>query len=103
MSEYFPEPNYLGRRVKDELDLAKYTKNSYLKNATGVDASKPDKKTDLSSLKSSVDKLDIDKLKNIPTTLRNLESKVDKLDADKLVPTPVDLSKLNVVKKDVKI
>ena len=44
--------------------------------------------------------LDIDKLKNVPTNLSNLKSKVDKLDLDKLVPA--DLSKLNdVVKNDV--
>ena len=64
------------------------------------------KKVDLASLKSNVDKLDIDKLKNAPTNLNNLKSKVDKLDADKLVPVTVNLSKLSdvvknlVVKKD---
>ena len=36
------------------------------------------------------------------TNLSNLKSKVDKLDVDKLVPVPVDLSKLSdVVKNDV--
>ena len=41
-------------------------------------------------------------MKNVPTNLSNLKSKVDKLDVDKLVPVPVDLSKLsNVVKNDV--
>ena len=60
------------------------------------------KKVDLASLKSNADKLDIDKLKNVPTNLNNLKSKVDKLDVDKLVPVPVDLSKLSdVVKNDV--
>ena len=39
----------------------------------------------------------------MPTNLSNLKSKVDKLDIDKLVPVPVDLSKLNdVVKTDDK-
>ena len=57
---------------------------------------------DLASLKSNVDKLHVDKLKNVPTNWSNLKSKVDKLDVDKLVPLPVDLSKLsNVVKNDV--
>ena len=41
---------------------------------------------DLANLKSDVDKLDIDKLKNVPTNLSNLKSKLDKLDIDKLVP-----------------
>ena len=57
---------------------------------------------DLASLKSNVDKLDVDKLKNVPANWSNLKSKVDKLDVDKLVPLPVNLSKLsNVVKNDV--
>ena len=53
-------------------------------------------------MKSDVDKLDIDKLKNAPSNLSNPKSKADKLDVDKLVPVPVDLSKLSdVVKSDV--
>ena len=63
-------------------------------------------KVDLASVKSNVDKLDLNKLKKVLTRLSNLKSKVDKLDVDKLVPVPVELSKLNdvvnndVVKKD---
>ena len=50
-------------------------------------------------MKSNVEKVDIDKLKNVKTSLK---SQVDKLDVDKLVPVPVDLSKLSdVVKNDV--
>ena len=38
----------------------------------------------------------------LKTNLASLKSEVDKLDIDKLVPVPVDLSKLsNVVKKEV--
>ena len=60
------------------------------------------KKADLVSLKSDVDKLDIDKLRNIPSNLSNLKSKVDKLNADKLKPVPVILKKINdVVEKKV--
>ena len=57
------------------------------------------KQPDLANLKSDVDKLDTDKLKNVPSNLINLKSKVDKLDVDKLVPVPVDLSKLSDVVK----
>ena len=39
------------------------------KNATDIDKSSFAKKVDLVCLKSDVDKLDIDKLKNIPTNL----------------------------------
>ena len=52
------------------------------------------------SLKFNVDKLDIDKLKNLPSNLSNLKSKVDKLDVGKLVPVPIDLSKLSGVVKN---
>ena len=53
-------------------------------------------------MKSNVDKLDIDKFKNVPSSLRSLKLKVDKLSIDKLETTPVDLGKLiNVVNNDV--
>ena len=64
MSEYFPKPNSLGTNVKVELDLSNYATKTDLKNAAGVDTSDFAKKTDLANLKSDVDKLDIDKLKN---------------------------------------
>ena len=88
-SEYFTELKSLRGRVNVELDLSKYATKADFKNATGVDPSKLAKKVDLANLKSNVDKLDIDKLKNVPTNLSNLKSKVDKLDVDKLVPVPV--------------
>ena len=102
MGDYFPKPKSLGADVKVGLDLSNYTSNSDLKNETGVDTSKFAKKIDLASLQSEVDKLDIDKLENVPTGLNSLKSKVDKLDVDKLVPAPVDLNKLSdAVKNDV--
>ena len=56
----------------------------------------------LASIKTKVDKLDIDKLEILPNNLSNLKNEVDKLDIDKLVPVPLDLSKLtNVVKIEV--
>ena len=73
-----------------------------MKNATGVDISGFTKKTDLGDLKSNVDKLDIEKLKNVPSGLNSLRRKVDKLDLDKLVTVLVYLSSLSdVVKNDV--
>ena len=100
MSEYFPEPKSFRRKVKVELDLSNYATKADLKNETSVDTSKFAKKVDLVSLKSNVNKLDIDKLKNVPSNLSNLKRKVDKLDVNKLVPVLVDLSKLNdIVKK----
>ena len=58
------------------------------------------KKIDLANLNSNVDKLDIDKLKNVPTNLSSSKSKVDKLNVDKLVPVPSDLSKVRKKKKN---
>ena len=82
--------------------MSNYATKADLKNTTGVDTSKFAKKVVLANLKSNVDKLDIDKLKNVPTNLSNLKTNVDKLDVDKLVRVPVHLSKLSVaVKNDV--
>ena len=92
--------------MKVELDLYNYATKADLKIATGA-TSKFAKKVDLGNLKSHGDKLDIEKLKNIPSPLSSTKSKVDKLDVDKLVPVPVDLSKQSdvlkndIVKKDV--
>ena len=73
--------------MRDELDLSSYATKTHLKNATGADTSKLAKKVDTANLKSKVDKLYIDKLKNVPTNLSNVKNEVDKLD--------VDLSKLS--------
>ena len=82
------------------LYLSNYATKTDLKNATGLDTSSFVKKVDLSNLKSNIDKLDIDKLKNVQTNLSNLKSKLDKLDVNELIPVCVDLSKLShVVKK----
>ena len=65
-----------------ELDLSSYATKTDLKNVTYVDTSSFPLKTNLASLKTEVDKLDV----------------------DKLTPVPNDLAKLsNVVKKDVVI
>ena len=63
MSEYFPEPKSSGRRMKVELDLSNYATKANLKNVADGNTSKFDKKFDIASLKSNLDKLDIDKLK----------------------------------------
>ena len=102
MNGYFPKPNSLGAKGKVELDLSNYATKTDPKNKIGVDTLDFAKKTVLANLKSDVDKLDIDILRNVPS---HLSSKV--VDVDKLVPAPVDVSKLShvgkndVVKKDV--
>ena len=64
--------------------MSNYATKTDLKNTTEVDTSEFVKRTGLASLKSDVNKLGIDKLKNVPSNLSNLKSKVDKLDIDKL-------------------
>ena len=97
MSEYFQKQKYSQTYVNIELDLSNYATKADLKIATGVNSSDFAKKTNLADLKSDVDKLDIDKLKDLPNNLSNSKSKVNKLDVYKLVPVPIDLNKLSNV------
>ena len=69
--------------MKVELGLSSYARKADFKTEIGADTSKFAKKVNLANLKSSVDKLDTDKLKNVPNNLRNLKSKVD--ETDKLI------------------
>ena len=57
--------------MKVDLNLSNHVTKVDLKNVIGVDTSVKEivKKVDLASLKSEVDKLNIDKLKNEPTGL----------------------------------
>ena len=81
MSQYFPksyEP--FGGDINVKVDRSNYATKSDIKNISHVDVS------------SFV----------LKTNLTNLKTEVDKLDIDKLVPVLTDLSKLsNVVKNDV--
>ena len=61
-----------------------------MENATNVDTLDFAIKTNLTNLKSNEDKLDIDKLKNVPCNLIHLKSRVDELDIGKLEATPVN-------------
>ena len=80
MSEYYSESKSSGGRLEVELDLYYYATKADTRNSKGIDTWKFAKKVDLSSLKSNVDKLDMDKLKNAPTDWSNLKNKVDKLE-----------------------
>ena len=82
MSQYFPKQfnSHFGDSIKVKIDLSNYVTKTDIKNISHVDTSSFALKTNLASLKTEVDKLDI----------------------DKLVPIPVELSKLSdVIKNDV--
>ena len=55
--------------MRIELDLFNYATKTDLKIATGIDISSFAEKVDLASLESNLGKLDISKLKNVPTNL----------------------------------
>ena len=48
--------------TKDELDLFSYATKTDLNNVTGIDTSKLAAKSDLASLKSELDRIDVRKL-----------------------------------------
>ena len=84
--------------------MSNYATKKELEHATGVDTSDLAAKKYFIALKAEVDKLDINKLVNVPTSLNNLETKVDDLNVNKLKPFPVYLKKLrDVVNKLLKV
>ena len=83
MSQYFPKPyeTFVGD-INIKINLSNYATKTDIKSISHVDTSSFVLKPNLASLKSEVDKLDIDKLKSLPNSLINLKNKVDKLDID---------------------
>ena len=77
--------------------MSNYATKKELDHATGVDISDLTAKNDFIALNAEVDKLDINKLANVPTSLNNLKTKVYDLDVGKLKTVPLDLKKLSDV------
>ena len=76
MSEFFPSSRRLRGDIKVRLDLSNFATKTDLKNVTRVDVSSFASKTNLASLKTEVDKIDADKLKNVPVDLAKLSNLV---------------------------
>ena len=94
---YYPEPDsHIREKVKVVFGLSNYTTKKELDYAT-IDTSDLAVKKDFITLKDEAEKLDIDKLANITTSLNNLKTKADNLDVDKLKTVPIDLKKLSDV------
>ena len=77
MSQYFPNPyEPFGGEINVKVDLSNYATKNDLKNVTHVDVSSFSLKSNLASLKTEVDKLDIDKLTPVPNDLAKLSNVV---------------------------
>ena len=77
ISQYFPKPyKPFGRDINVKVDWSNYATKTDLKNISHVDTSSFALKTNLGSLKTEVDKLDIDKLVPVPVDLSNLSDVV---------------------------
>ena len=100
----FPKPyEPFGGDINVKVDLTNYATKADIKNISHADTSSFALKSNLLSLKTEVDKLDVDKLISLVNNLSKLKSRVDKLDIGKLVPVPVDLSKLSIKNEVVKM
>ena len=73
---YYPPYKSSSKNVKVELNLTNYATKDDVKNITHVDVSSFASKTNLSALKTEVDKIDIDKLKTVPDDLAKLSNVV---------------------------
>ena len=76
MSQYFPPYNNFSENVKVELDLSNYATKKDIKFLTHVDTSSYALKTNLTALKTEIDKIDTDKLKTVPDDLAKLSNVV---------------------------
>ena len=76
MSDYLTDYKPRSSNVKVELDLKNYATKEELKNIAHVHTSSFALKTNLASLKTKVDKLDIPKLKTVPIDLTDLTKEV---------------------------
>ena len=76
MSTCYPPYKISSNNIKVELDLTNYATKTDLKNITHTDVSSFASKTNLSALKTEVDKIDIDKFKTVPDDLAKLSNVV---------------------------
>ena len=105
MSQYFPKPyEPFGGDIKAKVDLYNYATKTDLKNVSHVHVSSFVLKSNLASLKTEVDKLDIDKLVPAPVELSKISDVVKndvvkKTEYNKLVTKVDNINTTNVVKK----
>ena len=105
MSQYFSKPyETFGGDINVKVDLSNYATKTDLKNVSHVDVSSFALKSNLSSLKTEVDKLDMNKLTPVPNDLAKLSNVVKndvvkKTEYKKLVTKVDNIDTTNFVKK----
>ena len=78
MGQYFPKPyEHFGGDINVKVDLSNYATKTDLKNVSHVDVSSFALKLNLSSLKTEVNKLDVDKLVPVPNDLAKLSNDIE--------------------------
>ena len=97
ISQYFPKPyKPFARDINVRVDLYNYATKAVFKNTSHVDTSSFALKSNLPSLKTEVDKLDIDKLVPVPVGLSK-SSDVVKNDAVKKTVYDKLVAKVNSI------
>ena len=77
MSQYFPKPyEPFGRDINSRVDLSNSARKTDIKNIYHIDTSSFGLKSNLASLKTKVDKLDINKLVPVSVYLNKLSDAV---------------------------
>ena len=77
MSQYFPKPyEPFGGDINVKINLSNYATKTDLKNISHIVVSSYALNSNLASLKTKVDKLDIDKLTPVPNDLAKLSNVV---------------------------
>ena len=105
MSQSFPKPyEAFGGDINVRVDLSNYATKTDLKNVSHVDVSSFALKSNLASLKTEVDKLDIDKSTPVPDDLAKLSNVVKndvvkKIEYNKLVTKVDNTDTTNFVSK----
>ena len=105
MRQYFPEPyEPFKGDINAKVDLSNYATKTDLKNISHINVSSYALKSNLASLKTEVDKLDIDKLTSVPIDLAKLSNVVKndvvkKTEYDKLVNKANGIDTTNFVSR----
>ena len=107
MGQYFPKPyEPFGGDINVKVDISNYGTKTDLKNVSHMDVSSFALKSNLVSLKTEVDKIDITKLTTVPTDLAKLSNAVKKdvvrkTEYNKLVTKEDNIDTTNFVKKTI--